>query len=87
MGMGDTLRSIRHIADRHNPRGIPRVGWLDDALAVVGGGLNLIQANLAKTNETLAGIIKFVKWTTIILGGILVAVVALLGVGIYNIIK
>ncbi|MBD5194399.1 MAG: DUF1232 domain-containing protein [Bacteroidales bacterium] len=69
------------------PDVFPVVGWLDDALAVVGGGLNLIQANLAKTNETLAGIIKFVKWTTIILGGILVAVVALLGVGIYNIIK
>ena len=69
------------------PDVFPVVGWFDDALAVVGGGLNLIQANLAKTNETLAGIIKFIKWTTIILGGILVAVVALLGVGIYHILK
>lgn len=69
------------------PDVFPVVGWFDDALAVVGGGLNLIQANLAQTNETLAGIIKFIKWTTIILGGILVAIIALLGVGIYALVK
>ncbi|MDE6400034.1 MAG: DUF1232 domain-containing protein [Muribaculaceae bacterium] len=69
------------------PDVIPVVGWFDDALAIVGGGLNLIQANLAQTNQTLAGIIKFVKWITIILGGILVTIVALLGVAAYNIFK
>lgn len=69
------------------PDVIPVVGWFDDALAIVGGGLNLIQANLAQTNQTLAGIIKFIKWITIILGGILVAIVALLGVAAYNIFK
>lgn len=66
------------------PDVIPVVGWADDALAIVGGGLNLIQASVAQTNQTLAGIIKFVKWITIILGGILVAIVALLGVAAYN---
>lgn len=69
------------------PDVIPVVGWADDLLAVVGGGLNLIQANLAQTNQTLAGIIKFVKWITIILGGLLVAIVALLGVTAYNLFK
>lgn len=69
------------------PDVVPVVGWADDLLAVVGGGLNLIQANLAQTNQTLAGILKFVKWTVIILGGILVAIVAILGVAAYNIFK
>lgn len=69
------------------PDVIPVVGWFDDALAIVGGGLNLIQANLEQTNQTLAGIIKFVKWITIILGGILVAIVALLGVAAYSLFK
>lgn len=69
------------------PDVIPVVGWADDILAVVAGGLNLIQANLAQTNQTLAGILKFVKWVVIILGGLLVAVVALLGVAAYNIFK
>ncbi len=63
---------------------IPVVGWADDLLAVVGGGLNLIQATVAQTNQTLAGILKFIKWTVIVLGGILVAVVALLGVTAYK---
>lgn len=63
------------------------VGWADDLLAVVGGGLNFIQANLAQTNRALAGIIKFVKWITIILGDLLLAVVALLGVTAYNLFK
>lgn len=69
------------------PDVIPVVGWADDLLALVGGGLNLIQAHLAQTNETLAGIIKFVKRITIIRGGILVAIIALLGVAAYNIFK
>lgn len=69
------------------PDVIPVVGWADDLLALVGGGLNLIQATIGQTNETLAGIVKFVKWITIILGGILVAIIALLGVAAYNLFK
>lgn len=69
------------------PDVIPVVGWADDALAVVGGGLNLIQATVARSSQTLAGILKFIKWGVIILGGILVAIVALLGVAAYHIFK
>lgn len=69
------------------PDVIPVVGWADDLLAVVGGGLNLIQVSLRQTNETLARIIKFFKWTVIILGGILVALLALFGVALYNLFK
>ncbi len=69
------------------PDVIPVVGWADDALAVVGGGLNLLQATVAKSSETLAGILKVVKWGVIILGGILVAIIALLGVAAYNLFK
>ena len=69
------------------PDVIPVVGWADDALAVVGGGLNLLQATVAKSSETLAGILKVVKWGVLILGGILVAIIALLGVAAYNLFK
>ena len=69
------------------PDVIPVVGWADDLLAVIGGGLNLIQASVGQTNVTLAGIIKFFKWTVIILGGILVAILALFGVALYNLFK
>ena len=69
------------------PDVIPVVGWADDALAIIGGGLNLIQATVAQNSQTLAGILKFIKWGVIILGGILVAIIALLGVAAYNIFK
>lgn len=69
------------------PDVIPVVGWADDALAVIGGGLNLIQATVAQSSQTLAGILKFIKWGVLILGGILVAIVALLGVAAYQIFK
>lgn len=69
------------------PDVIPVLGWADDALAVVGGGLNLIQATIAQSSQTLAGILKFVKWGVIILGGLLVAVIALIGVAAYNLFK
>lgn len=69
------------------PDVIPVVGWADDALAVIGGGLNLIQATVAQSSQTLAGILKFIKWGVVILGGILVAIIALLGVAAYNIFK
>lgn len=69
------------------PDVIPVVGWADDLLAVVGGGLNLIQATVAQTNQTLATLVKYVKWTAIILGGILVAIVALLGAAVFSFMK
>lgn len=66
---------------------IPVVGWADDLLAIVGGGLNLIQSTVARSSETLAGILKFIKWIVTILGGLLVAIIALLGVTPYNLFK
>lgn len=69
------------------PDVIPVVGWADDALAVVGGGLNLLQASVGQTNQTLAHILKCFKWVVILLGGLLVAVIAILGVAFYNLFK
>lgn len=66
---------------------IPVVGWADDILAVVGGSLNLLQATVAQTSQTLAGILKFIKWIVIILGSILVGIIAILGVTAYHIFK
>lgn len=69
------------------PDVIPVVGWADDLLAIVGGGLNLLQATVARSSETLAGILKFIKWAVIILGGILVAIIALVGVAAFSFLK
>lgn len=69
------------------PDVVPVVGWADDLLAAVGGGLNLIQATVARSSETLAGILKFIKWIVIILGGILVAIIALVGVAAFSFLK
>lgn len=69
------------------PDFIPVIGWADDLLAIVGGGLNLLQATVAQTNDTLAGILKFVKWAVIILGIILIGIVALIGGLAYSLFK
>lgn len=66
------------------PDVIPLVGWADDIVAVLGGGLNLLQASLGQTNQSLANIVKYFKIAVILLGGLLVAIVAILGVAIYN---
>lgn len=66
------------------PDVIPVIGWADDLLAVVGGGLNLIQATVAQSSATLAGILKMVKWDVIILGIILIGIIALIGGLAYN---
>lgn len=66
------------------PDFIPVAGWIDDLVITGGSLLHLGQAFAKDTSKSLATIIGFVKWGLWILGGILVALVALLGVTIYN---
>lgn len=56
---------------------IPIVGWLDDATITLTTGLNCIQQFTAQTSSTLSNIAKTLKWLVIIIGGILVALLAL----------
>ena len=65
------------------PDVIPVVGWVDDLVIAATGTLNLIQKTCSETMSSLASIAKFLKWVTIILGGIAIIVLALLGTAIY----
>lgn len=69
------------------PDVIPVAGWTDDLVIVGGSLLNLAQAFVKDTNQNLAKIIGFFKWALWLLGGILVAVLAILGISIYNLFK
>lgn len=66
------------------PDVIPVAGWTDDLVITGGALLNLAQAFVKDTNKSLATIIGMFKWALWILGGILILLVALLGVTIYN---
>jgi len=69
------------------PDVIPVVGWTDDFVITGGALLNLAQAFVKDTNQNLAKIIGLFKWSLWLLGGILVAVLAILGISIYNLLK
>ena len=64
------------------PDAIPVAGWVDDILITVTSGLNLIQSYLKESNEHLAKIVKGIKWVIIVLGILIVAIIALIVVGI-----
>jgi uncharacterized membrane protein YkvA (DUF1232 family) len=66
------------------PDVIPVAGWIDDLVVTGGALLNLAQSFVKDTNKSLATIIGMFKWALWILGGILILLVALLGVTIYN---
>ena len=69
------------------PDAIPFAGWLDDALAILTCGLNLIQSYLKEQNEFLASIVKGLKWIVIIVGILIIAILAMTGALIYNAVK
>lgn len=69
------------------PDVIPVAGWTDDLVITGGALLNLAQAFVKDTNKSLAQIIGIFKWALWILGGILIAVLAILGISIYNLFK
>ncbi|MRN01348.1 DUF1232 domain-containing protein [Riemerella anatipestifer] len=58
---------------------VPVVGWVDDVLVVLAGGLNLIESYLRGYNTHLANIVKLFKWIAIILGVIMILLIVLLG--------
>ena len=66
------------------PDFIPIVGWLEDALLVIVGGLNGIQNGVLETNSSLRTLIKYLKWGLLIIGGIAILIVVLLVVLVFK---
>ena len=73
------------------PDVVPVAGQLDDVVAVLGTGFNLIHKSLQDSNNIflkfVSGFAKFAKWIIVILGIIAVGIILLLGVSIINLIK
>ena len=67
------------------PDVIPIVGWFEDALLLIVGGLNGIQNGVLEANSSLRGIVKFLKCGLLIVGGIGVIIVVLLAVLVFKI--
>lgn len=66
------------------PDVIPVVGWLEDALFLIVGGLNGVQNGILDADSSLRGIIKFLKWGLFIVGGIGILIVVLLAVLVFK---
>ncbi|MEI0526613.1 DUF1232 domain-containing protein [Brachyspira murdochii] len=67
------------------PDVIPIIGWFEDALLLIVGGLNGIQNGVLEANSSLRWIVKFLKWGLLIVGGIGVIIVVLLAVLVFKI--
>lgn len=67
------------------PDVVPVVGWIDDLVIAATGTLNLVQKTCQDSMTWLSKMAKMLKWATLILGGILILVLALLGTAIYSI--
>ena len=69
------------------PDFIPIVGWFEDALLLIVGGLNGIQNGILEANSSLRTLIKFVKWGILIIGGIAILIVVLLVVLVFKVVS
>ena len=67
------------------PDFIPIVGWFEDALLVIVGGLNGIQNGVLEANSSLRILIKYLKWGLLIIGGIAILIVVLLVVLVFKV--
>lgn len=67
------------------PDALPIVGWLEDALFLIVGGLNSIQNGVLEDNSSLRKIIKFLKWGLLIVGIIGILIIVLLVVLVFKV--
>ncbi|WP_157150464.1 DUF1232 domain-containing protein [Brachyspira sp. SAP_772] len=67
------------------PDVVPVVGWLEDALFLIVGGLNGIQNGVLEDNSSLKKIIKFLKWGLLIVGIIGILIIILLAVLVFKV--
>ena len=66
------------------PDVIPVVGWLEDALLAIAGGLHGIQNGILSADSSLRTLIKYLKWGILIIGGIAILIVVLLVVLVFK---
>ena len=69
------------------PDFIPIVGWFEDALLVIVGGLIGIQNGVLEANSSLRTLIKYLKWGLLIIGGIAILIVVLLVVLVFKVVS
>lgn len=69
------------------PDFIPIVGWFEDALLVIVGGLNGIQNGVLEADSSLRTLIKYLKWGLLIIGGIAILIVVLLVVLVFKVVS
>ena len=67
------------------PDVIPVLGWFEDALFLLVGGLNGIQNGVVEANSSIRKIIKFIKWGLLIIGVIGILIVVLLVVLVFKV--
>lgn len=59
------------------PDVVPVVGWVDDFIIGATGILHFLQHSAEKANSSLASIVKILKWSLIVLGGIAILLLVL----------
>ena len=79
--------NIYSFANRFSSRFYSVVGWLEDALLVIVGGLNGIQNGVLEANSSLRTLIKYLKWGLLIIGGIAILIVVLLVVLVFKVVS
>ena len=67
------------------PDVLPVLGWFEDALLLVVGGLNGIQNGVLEANSSLRSIVKFLKWGLLIVGVIGILIVVLLAILVFKV--
>ena len=65
---------------------IPVIGWVDDSFILSAASLHLLEKGLGIRSQLLLSLLRFLKWTVIILGAIAIALMVLAGVAIYKLI-
>lgn len=67
------------------PDVLPVVGWFEDALFLLVGGLNGIQNGVVEANGSMRKVIKYIKWGLFILGGIGILIIVLLAILVFKV--
>lgn len=67
------------------PDVLPILGWFEDALFLLVGGLNGVQNGVVDANSYIRKIIKYIKWGLFIIGGIGILIIVLLVVLVFKV--
>ena len=67
------------------PDVLPVLGWFEDALFLLVGGLNGVQNGVVDANSSIRKIIKYIKWGLFIIGGIGILIIVLLAVLVFKV--